>query len=98
TENSSEYILESVDPLQMRSWLSDIKDCMSSGDRAECADLPHINHSESMPSRDLPLLPTESSEQLCQGTPRTVRNVYRETCPSPPPPYVPVQICQHDYT
>lgn len=30
-ENSLEYILETVDSLQMRSWLADIQDCMSLG-------------------------------------------------------------------
>ncbi|XP_053871102.1 SH2B adapter protein 1-like [Malaclemys terrapin pileata] len=66
-ENSLEYILETVDSLQMRSWLADIQDCMSPGENTDSTDLPCLNHSESMPSRELPLLPSESNEQLSQG-------------------------------
>ncbi|EMP24040.1 SH2B adapter protein 1 [Chelonia mydas] len=66
-ENSLEYILETVDSLQMRSWLADIQDCMSLGENADSTDLPCLNHSESMPSRELPMVPSESSEQLSQG-------------------------------
>uniref|UniRef100_A0A674IEC8 SH2B adaptor protein 1 n=1 Tax=Terrapene triunguis TaxID=2587831 RepID=A0A674IEC8_9SAUR len=77
--NSLEYILETVDSLQMRSWLADIQDCMSPGApgphrlalgppcNTDSTDLPCLNHSESMPSRELPLLPSESNEQLSQG-------------------------------
>ncbi|XP_043942476.1 SH2B adapter protein 1 isoform X2 [Protopterus annectens] len=66
-ENSMEYILETVDSLQMRSWLADIHDCMSPGDQEDSLDMPCMNHSESMPSRELPMVPTESSEHLSQG-------------------------------
>ncbi|XP_067171015.1 SH2B adapter protein 1 isoform X2 [Apteryx mantelli] len=66
-ENSLEYILETVDSLQMKSWLADIQDCMSPGEEAESPVAPCLNHSESVPSRELPLLPGESSEHLAQG-------------------------------
>uniref|UniRef100_A0A8C8VH38 SH2B adaptor protein 1 n=1 Tax=Pelusios castaneus TaxID=367368 RepID=A0A8C8VH38_9SAUR len=79
--NSLEYILETVDSLQMRSWLADIQDCMSPGgapvpcvssscpcrETADNTDLLCLNHSESMPSRELPMVPGDSSEQLSQG-------------------------------
>ncbi|XP_030064809.1 SH2B adapter protein 1 isoform X1 [Microcaecilia unicolor] len=66
-ENSLEYILETVDSLQMRSWLADIQDCMNPGETTDSLDLSCMNRSESMPSRDLPMIPTESSEHLSQG-------------------------------
>nr|XP_006005925.1 PREDICTED: SH2B adapter protein 1 [Latimeria chalumnae]XP_014349955.1 PREDICTED: SH2B adapter protein 1 [Latimeria chalumnae] len=65
--NSMEYILETVDSLQMRSWLADIQDCMSPGETEDSLDMSCMNHSESMPSRELPMIPAESSEQLSQG-------------------------------
>uniref|UniRef100_A0A8D0HFD1 SH2B adaptor protein 1 n=1 Tax=Sphenodon punctatus TaxID=8508 RepID=A0A8D0HFD1_SPHPU len=86
--SSLEYVLETVDSLQMRSWLADIQECMGVGpmevrvhpvilhlplcsplgrESMDSLDMPCLNHSESMPSRELPLVPSESSEQLSQG-------------------------------
>uniref|UniRef100_A0A8D2KRM1 SH2B adaptor protein 1 n=1 Tax=Varanus komodoensis TaxID=61221 RepID=A0A8D2KRM1_VARKO len=81
-KNSLEYILETVDSLQMRSWLADIQECMGLGylsqliaffnfffcrESTDSLEQPCMNHSESMPSRELPMVPSESSEQLSQG-------------------------------
>ncbi|XP_069100018.1 SH2B adapter protein 1 isoform X1 [Pleurodeles waltl] len=66
-ENSLEYILETVDSLQMRSWLADIQECMSPGETTGASDIQCLNHSESMPSRDLPMIPAGSSEHLSHG-------------------------------
>uniref|UniRef100_A0A6I8NEG2 SH2B adaptor protein 1 n=1 Tax=Ornithorhynchus anatinus TaxID=9258 RepID=A0A6I8NEG2_ORNAN len=80
-ENSPEYILETADALQMRSWVSDIQDWLSPGGTplAPLALLPPsrenpdslvlscLNRSESLPGHDLPLGPSESNEHLSQG-------------------------------
>ncbi|XP_032091686.1 SH2B adapter protein 1 [Thamnophis elegans] len=65
--SSLEYILETVDSLQMRSWLADIQECMGLGESTDSLEQPCMNHSDSMPSRELPLVPSESNEQLSQG-------------------------------
>nr|XP_028558080.1 SH2B adapter protein 1 isoform X1 [Podarcis muralis] len=65
--SSLEYILETVDSLQMRSWLADIQECMGLGESTDSLEQPCMNHSESMPSRELPMVPSESSDQLSQG-------------------------------
>ncbi|XP_069508267.1 SH2B adapter protein 1 isoform X2 [Ambystoma mexicanum] len=63
-ENSLEYILETVDSMQMRSWLADIQGCISPRETTDTSELHCINRSESMPSRDLPMIPADSSEHL----------------------------------
>ncbi|XP_026567621.1 SH2B adapter protein 1 isoform X1 [Pseudonaja textilis] len=65
--SSLEYILETVDSLQMRSWLADIQECMGLGESTDSLEQPCMNHSDSMPSRELPMVPSESNEQLSQG-------------------------------
>ncbi|KAG8140397.1 hypothetical protein E2320_003122 [Naja naja] len=66
--SSLEYILETVDSLQMRSWLADIQECMGLGESTDSLEQPCMNHSDSMPSRELPMVPSESNEQLSQGS------------------------------
>ncbi|XP_019344218.1 SH2B adapter protein 1 isoform X1 [Alligator mississippiensis] len=65
---AGEFILETVDALQMRSWLVDIQDCLSPREEMGSADPPFLNHhTGGLPSRDPPLVPSDSSEQLSQG-------------------------------
>ncbi|XP_025050738.1 SH2B adapter protein 1, partial [Alligator sinensis] len=65
---AGEFILETVDALQMRSWLVDIQDCLSPREEMGSVDPPFLNHhAGGLPSRDPPLVPSDSSEQLSQG-------------------------------
>ncbi|XP_051790446.1 SH2B adapter protein 1 isoform X1 [Erpetoichthys calabaricus] len=66
-EDAVEYILETVDALQMRSWLSDIRDCMNCCDRDDTLDISCLSHSESVSSRQLPAGPSDLSDRLSQG-------------------------------
>ncbi|XP_051844544.1 SH2B adapter protein 1 isoform X4 [Antechinus flavipes] len=66
-EGSVEYILETADALNMKAWVSDLQDCLSPGENTDSLDLSCLNHSESLPSQELPLGPSESNEHLSQG-------------------------------
>ncbi|XP_043827499.1 SH2B adapter protein 1 isoform X4 [Dromiciops gliroides] len=66
-EGSMEYILETADALNMKAWVSDLQDCLSPGENTDSLDLSCLNHSESLPSHELPLGPSESNEHLSQG-------------------------------
>ncbi|XP_074053455.1 SH2B adapter protein 1 isoform X1 [Macrotis lagotis] len=66
-EGSVEYILETTDALNMKAWVSDLQDCLSPGENVDSLDLSCLNHSESLPSQELPLGPSESNEHLSQG-------------------------------
>ncbi|MGH0165956.1 UNVERIFIED_CONTAM: hypothetical protein FKN15_058488 [Acipenser sinensis] len=64
-QGSVEYILETADSLQMRSWLADIQECISHSEHDDSLDTPCL--SESLPSRELPITPGETNDPLTQG-------------------------------
>ncbi|XP_069783026.1 SH2B adapter protein 1-like isoform X2 [Narcine bancroftii] len=59
TDDMTDYILETLDALQMRSWVADIQECMTAG---ESEDM--MNSSE---SRELPLMSSNSMDHISQG-------------------------------
>ncbi|GCC46667.1 hypothetical protein chiPu_0030872 [Chiloscyllium punctatum] len=65
--DSVDYILETVDPLQMRSWVTDIQECMSPGDSEEAVVMGSMKQSDSIPSQELPVALSGSSDHISQG-------------------------------
>ncbi|RXM32769.1 SH2B adapter protein 1 [Acipenser ruthenus] len=63
-QSSVEYILETADSLQMKSWLADIQQCIIRSEHDDSLDAPCL--SESLPSRELPITPGETSDPQTQ--------------------------------
>ncbi|XP_074053458.1 SH2B adapter protein 1 isoform X4 [Macrotis lagotis] len=87
-EGSVEYILETTDALNMKAWVSDLQDCLSPGENVDSLDLSCLNHSESLPSQELPLGPSESNEHLSQALPLLLPPILIQWnyCPQSCPP------------